>query len=170
MLFAAETPDARLPWSIPVYGTYVGRELADDKLYRQSNANLRERSRISDFLQTVELQRLLSQQMQKLRGLERGWNSYDAEPPNTTAFDRADRVLAVAREHRMDITRIVPSAEGGIGICFVTENRYAHIEASNEGELTLVMFSGTEPAHVSEIQDEPALVEALSHISRHTNL
>ena len=170
MPFVAETPNISLPWSIPVYGTYVGRELADNELYRQSNAKLRERSRISEFLRVVEQQRLLDQQIQKLRGLHRGWNSYDAEVPNATAFERTDQVLATAREHRIDVTRIVPSADGGIGICFVAGNRYAHIEASNDGELTLVMFSGNDPAQVSEIQDEPALVEALNRVRQHTDI
>jgi len=170
MPFAAVAPDVRLPESTAVYGTYIGRELADDDVYRRSNIELRERSQISEFLRAVEQGRFMQLQLQRLHGLRPGWDSYGAAPPNAAAFTRADEVLRTAQQQRIDVTRIVPSAEGGIGICFVAAGRYAHIEASNDGELTLVMFSGTDPAEISEIQNEPALVEALHHIRQYTNI
>ncbi len=167
----AHAPDVRSRELPAVYGTYVGRELFDDDLYRQSNTSLRERTRLSEFLRTFEERLVQDQQIRQLRGLQKGWDSYDAEPPNDTAFALIDRVLGAAQEQRIVITRIVPSAEGGIGACFVAGSRYAHIEASNDGELTLVMFSGNDPAQVSEIQDDqPALVEALNRIRQHSNI
>lgn len=169
MPLAAEGASLRVP-ETAMYGTYIGRELADDDLYRESNRELRQRSRISEFLRTVEQRRLADLQLEELRELRRGWDSYDAEVPNTTAFRRAHEILTAAQQERLDVTRIVPSAEGGIGICFVASGRYAHIEASNDGELTLVMFSGNDPAEIREIHDEPALVQALHQIRQYTDL
>jgi hypothetical protein len=170
MPLVADMPAVLLPEPTRIYGTYVGRELTDNDLYTKSNAKLRERSRNSEFLRIVDQQRQQELQIQSLQELRFNWNSYNAEPPNATAFARTHQVLATARKQRIEVTRIVPSAEGGIGVCFVAGNRYAHIEASNDGELTFVMFSGNDPAQMGEIQDEQALVEALNRIRQHTNI
>jgi hypothetical protein len=168
MAVVATTP--KISGSTVIYDAHIGRELTDEQLYRSPKARLRERTRISEYLRTIEQQFAIDYQLRMLQGLRKNWNSYNADPPNPMAFDGAHRIIAKARYERIDVTRLVPSAEGGVGVCFVSGNRYAHIEASNDGELALVMFSGNNPAQISEIKDEPELVEALHSIRKHLNI
>src|SRR2546422_189828 len=168
---AAATLVANWPEVPTLYGTYVGHELSTEPsldLYGKSNTDLRRMVLVSDFLSTVEQSITVQRQIDQLRSLRRGWNTYGAEPPNDTAFELTDRILSAANRLRIDVTRVVPSADGGLGVCFVRGGRYAHIEASNEGELTLVMFAGRETAEVSGIDSEESLLRALERIRDYT--
>jgi hypothetical protein len=150
-----------------LYRPHVGNLEFSRRLYIQISNDLLERLHGSEFLRSREQADSMQRQLQELRELDSGWDSYDAVPPNDTAFQVIDKVLAAARTMRVDVTKLAPSADGGIGACFVRNDRYAHIEASNEGELVLVMFSEQEPADVTEINGEEGLLEALKRISEH---
>ena len=112
MALAAEVQDIRSPELTTFYGTYIGRELFDDELYRKSNRQLRKHTRISEFLQTIEQQLFVDRQLERLRSLSHGWDSYSADAPNTTAFARADKVLQAVRKERLDVTRSEFAVEG----------------------------------------------------------
>lgn len=168
MAFAMAACVASASVHSPVYSTYVGRELrseTSEALYDKLNMELRRRLDVSDFLSRCELLNIARGELETLRKLPRDWNSYSAETPNDTAFALAYRILVAATGSRLAVTRIVPSADGGIGICFVREGRYAHIEASNEGEMTLVVIDRSDRSpEVAEIHEDADLTIALGRI------
>jgi hypothetical protein len=73
------------------------------------------------------------------RQMKPGWDSYDADPPNSTAIYWAGKVIETLSRADFEPSRIVPSAEGGIAIVFVCEPKYADIEVFNTGEILAVM-------------------------------
>jgi len=79
-----------------------------------------------------------------------GWDSYAAEPPNEVSVDRARAILEVLDELGLPPTCIVPSAEGGVSVCFVADSRYADLECFNTGEI-LAGFSGAGEPSVWEV-------------------
>lgn len=95
----------------------------------------------SEFVHRLKVDERLDRQISEIRKLGPNWNSYGAEPPNAQAFELLERIRTAAQSLSIDITRIVPSADGGVGACFVRGEQYAHIEASNDGDLWLVFRS-----------------------------
>ena len=67
-------------------------------------------------------------------------------------------------------TRIVPSAEGGIAVCFVHGDRYADLECLNSGEILAVTYRGVAEPLVWEVAPESATLRtAIEHIRAHFN-
>jgi hypothetical protein len=84
-----------------------------------------------------------------------GWDSYTAQPPNELSLDWARATLEVLGELGVPPTCIVPSAEGGISVCFVADNRYADVECFNNGEI-LAGLSGVGEPRVWEVAPNKA--------------
>jgi len=92
---------------------------------------------------TFLLQRTYSRLFDLLT-LKSNWDSYGAPSPGCVAFDNALRILRFMRPSDLDSVNIVPSAEGGIGLCFKRAERYADIEALNDGTILGVRYVGME--------------------------
>jgi hypothetical protein len=84
------------------------------------------------------------ERLDALRSLQRGWDSYEAEPPSETATDNARRVLEALWEEDAEArTRLSPSVEGGVAIVFTgSEGKYADIECFNDGEILAITSEG----------------------------
>lgn len=77
--------------------------------------------------------------------LQRGWDSYDAEPPSETAIGNARRILHVlwGSEIAPPIRQISPSVEGGVAIVFTGQDKkYADIECFNNGDIMAITSDG----------------------------
>lgn len=83
--------------------------------------------------------------LDSFRRLQRGWDSYEAEPPSATATDNAKRVLHALWEEETEArTRLSPSVEGGVAIVFSgPEGKYADIECFNDGEILAITSEGS---------------------------
>lgn len=88
--------------------------------------------------------------LQELRELPTDWNSYGAEPPNEDSYCWSKVILKTLPEIGLNLTKILPSAEGGIGIVFSRNGRIADIECLNSGEIL---------AAQSDRQNEPEVWE-----------
>jgi hypothetical protein len=103
-----------------------------------------------------------------LTKLRPNWDSYGAPAPNGTSTENAIRVLNLLESLNLDPTRILPSAEGGVGICFVREDRYADIECSNEGEVIGVYYVGAQmPTLLETDATDASISTALERIRDH---
>jgi hypothetical protein len=60
-----------------------------------------------------------------LRKLAPNWDIYSAEPPAQNALHRASEVLEALDAMRVRPDRVAGSAEGGVAIAVVREQRYA---------------------------------------------
>lgn len=89
----------------------------------------------------------------EVRRYEDGWDSYDAPAPNERAITQAKQILEQLRQANLTPDAVEASAEGGIGICFMDGDKYAHFECFNDGEITGVVYQG---------QNEPVVWEAQS--------
>jgi hypothetical protein len=70
----------------------------------------------------------------------------EAGPPSDLATAWARLVLDQLQSYRLLPTRVVASAEGGVGLCFVDGAKYADIECLNSGTiLGVISDSSTRP-------------------------
>jgi hypothetical protein len=107
-------------------------------------------------------------QLCSLGSLRSNWDSYGAPSPNETALENAGRILERMTPFDLSMARIVPSAEGGIGFCFVVGDRYADIEASNEGDVLGVRYVGKQTPNLIPIDGTAESIEsALAEIRDH---
>jgi hypothetical protein len=83
--------------------------------------------------------------------MKRGWDSYGAETPDGNAVRASREILQELAGALILPSTIVPSAEGGVSIYFMTGHRTVYIESYNQGSQTLVMYDQDGTAEVLEI-------------------
>jgi hypothetical protein len=106
--------------------------------------------------------------LSSLTTLPHNWDSYGAPAPNQAAIANAARVLDSLQYFELSIVRILASAEGGIGICFVQGDSYADIECSNEGEFMGVRYVGAGAPTLIDIDGSDSSIRAgLQEIREH---
>lgn len=76
--------------------------------------------------------------LESLRKLQKNWNSYDSEPPNSTALYWGRVVIEILTSINFPPLHISASAEEGINISFICDEKYADIECLNTGEILAV--------------------------------
>jgi hypothetical protein len=84
--------------------------------------------------------------------MEGNWDSYGAEPPGANAIRAAKEILEEFAGAQILPSTIVPSAEGGVSIYFMTGHRTVYVENYNQGSQTLVMYDQNGNAEVLEIE------------------
>lgn len=89
--------------------------------------------------------------LDRLSRLESGWDSYGAAPPGPEAIQLSKEVLNQLAGDLILPSTIVPSAEGGVSIYFMTGDRTAFVETNNEGVQALVMYDRNGALDVLEI-------------------
>jgi hypothetical protein len=103
-----------------------------------------------------------------LADLKTNWDSYGAPRPNQIALENAGRILQTMKPFDLSLANVVPSAEGGIGFCFVNGNRYADIECSNDGEIIGVRYVGKQmPILIETNGSDTSLEAAMEQIRNH---
>jgi hypothetical protein len=93
--------------------------------------------------------------LKRMRGLSKNWDTYGAEPPTTETIAHALKLLIRLQREAFTPTRIVPSSEGGVAVFFTRGGRYADIEFLNTGEVLAVTYTGKAEPDVWEITGEP---------------
>ncbi len=123
---------------------------------------LRHRTRGSEDGASVELM----MQLDALRGLRPGWDSYDAPVPSPQAIESASDFLGsvLASESAPAPVRVCASVEGGVGIVFQRGSRYADVEFLNDGSIVGGALNGSGPVDVTEWR-YPDVKEMLDWIS-----
>jgi hypothetical protein len=157
------------PETIPDYfaagNSAIGEviKLVEDLLSKDREQDLR--TSVLRFKKTEAQHKVLN-----LSVLKEGWDSYEAPPPNRAAIRKALHILNLLDGPDLLNVRILPSAEGGVGICFVRGDRYADLECSNDGEVFGIRHTGREaptliPTDGSDISINAALREIREHIN-----
>ena len=111
-----------------------------DEIYLKQ---LRAASAGSWYMELEQAFTSLRDQLSTLRALGVGWDGYRAPAPAASALEAAQRALAVLRLVNAKPSAVVPAVDGGIGVCFVKEDRYAHMEFANDGDVWVVMYGPT---------------------------
>jgi len=116
---------------------------------------------------TCLLQKTYSK-LEDLLQLKSNWDSYGAPPPNRDAFNNALRILKFISPPDLEALSVVPSGEGGIGLCFRRDDRYADIEALNDGTILGVRYVGMEtPVLISVDGSDDSISAGLQEIRNH---
>lgn len=112
--------------------------------------------------------KIFETRLAQLRAVQENWDSYGAPAPNAASIESARHVLDLMDLNDLIPTQILPSAEGGIGICFVKGDRYADIECSNDGEILGVYYTGKEMPRLLETDSTDSSVKnAIQKIRDH---
>lgn len=89
--------------------------------------------------------------LDRISNMEGDWDSYGAEPPGASAIRATKEILQDLAGALILPSTIVPSAEGGVSIYFMTGHRTVYIESYNQGSQTLVMYDQDGSAEALEI-------------------
>jgi len=76
-----------------------------------------------------------------LANLSADWNSYGSPVPSSTSIKSATKVLSDLNNIFMVPDKVLPSAEGGVAMTFLSESRNrAVIETLNNGEAFILLY------------------------------
>jgi hypothetical protein len=141
---------------------------AANELREEKEKDLNQVTQGSVFRQRWLLVNLAQQQITALSRLGTDWDSYGAPSPNKAAIENASRIIFQMHSPELEKVRIVPSGEGGIGLCFKIRDRYADLETSNDGSILGVRYAGMEaPTLIPVDGSEDSITEALYEIRNH---
>lgn len=125
-----------------IFGEAPSSELLGPQ--RQEFMYLRELVESSRGSQYVGLEQAyfeLRDQLTLLNGVGENWDTYNAPAPSPDSIGAAGRALDILRGLNAQPSGIVPSAEGGVGICFIRGQAYAHIEFLNDSSVYGMMYA-----------------------------
>ncbi|MEW6236938.1 MAG: hypothetical protein AB1656_16260 [Candidatus Omnitrophota bacterium] len=109
---------------------------------------------------------VLMNKCESFQNLKAGWDSYDAEPPNSIAINNAKTVLTYLSGSDLKPSRIAPSVEGGVGIIFTQDCKYLGIECLNSNEILLGYSDGKGRIEVREFDSHSIKEVKLESIIR----
>ncbi|MFW6172586.1 MAG: hypothetical protein ACOC5T_02470 [Elusimicrobiota bacterium] len=89
--------------------------------------------------------------LKEIRALPDNYDGYGTAAPNDMAYLNAWDVLMVLDAIDFVPTKLMPSAEEGIGIFFAKGNRYGFVECYNEGGIGAAMSDRKGYRHIWEI-------------------
>jgi hypothetical protein len=125
-------------------------EIADAEIYQ------RYQNTENELMASRELQNRLGQ----LSALRANWDTYGSEPPSAKAVAAAAAIAKAFIEFGLIPDAVGPSAEGGVAICFVRNQKYADIECFNSGETLAVRYSSNEDPKAWAIKPNDAASES----------
>jgi hypothetical protein len=143
-------------------------ETTNSQLYTEPlNAALAELHR-SSFWQTKVSFEEARARLNGTATLRHGWDTYGAEAPNDDARKLAAGILDLLEASLLPPTRLMPSAEGGIALAFVSGDCQAGIEIYNTGEIAAATWSAQGAPIVWDLENsESALKKAIEQIRVH---
>jgi hypothetical protein len=147
---------------VPSSGQNVS--LLTNQIFRDQLVSSSQKSRYLELEQGLNV---LRDELVNLRHLGPDWDSYGAPAPNAAAFAAADAALRTLRLMNVLPTRILPSADGGVGMLFTEGEQYAHIEFENSGDTWVLMRGPDSIPNTWKLRsaDADALREAWERIS-----
>jgi len=144
-------------------------ELADDEVmarYRKNEIEILASREGSSFLRQMLLMWRMQERLSAVAAVSQDWDTFGSEAPNRDAVLAAGNILKSLIRSDVVPDAILPSAEGGVAICFVRGNRYADIECLNSGEILAVTSTRHERPYVWNLdQDSIATDSAARAIS-----
>jgi hypothetical protein len=114
----------------------------------------------------VETDKILEQ----LASLPVNWDSYGSEQPSAASLAAASDIARAFVDFGLIPDAIAPSAEGGVAICFVRNEKYADIECFNSGEILAVRYSSHDdpkawPLQPNKVATDTAIRDFSTYLS-----
>lgn len=101
-----------------------------------------------------------ARRLNEICSLPDDWDGQGTAAPNKMACFHASEVIYALNEINLVPTKLMPSADEGIGFYFSKKNKYGLIECYNDGEIIVVMSDRkgyrkvTQVENTAEIKDE----------------
>jgi hypothetical protein len=105
--------------------------------------------------------------LRDMTGRDVNWKALKSASPNITAEGLALRVLKAAHSLRpLEPSYVTASAEGGVGIVYKSDRRYAAIECLNSGQMWILWFDVSgEPQSRRVKKNDKGINQALEQIA-----
>lgn len=106
--------------------------------------------------------------VKRLRDLETDWDSYGAPAPSTASLRLADAALRRAFATKNLPDSVVPSADGGLALCWDRGDKHAYLEFDNNGGAIAASYLGMRDPRIVEIpgNDSAAIDGQIAAIGR----
>jgi hypothetical protein len=150
----------------PSYSEIASAEIS---LRYQNTANEVKKSlQDSEYLRANFAQVDLQKRLDQLSELSEDWDTYGSEPPSKQSVAVAASIAKAFIDFGLIPDAVGPSAEGGVAICFVRNQKYADIECFNSGETLAVRYSSNEDPKAWAIRpNDVASAETIEIFSRY---
>ncbi len=139
------------------------------KSFRRLHESIARSAESSEFFSRLRAFEDLVRELAALRFTEPNWNSYGSPKPSADSIQAAGILLDTLRRHDILAAKVLPSAEGGVAIAFTsnTPNR-ALIEALNDGERFLLLYTRSGDSETIDLASEPQLqAQPLTRLKLH---
>jgi hypothetical protein len=101
----------------------------------------------------------------KIAALGENWDSYGAVPPDAQSVISARLALRLANSDRTLPQAVVPSAEGGVSLCWDMGAKHAYIEFGNDGTAVVATYEGDGEPYIREFHpDIPSITDGLQTV------
>jgi hypothetical protein len=123
----------------------------------------------SQYLTRSRIVEGLYDSLRMLEFVSNDWNSYGSPRPSTKAISVAGRMLNALRDEVFLPKRVLPSAEGGVALTFLsdTENR-AVIESLNNNETFVLLYDRQGNSETLDWSDSgPEQIQLLARMKAH---
>lgn len=131
---------------IPTYRPKY-EEIASDAIaarYRAVAEEMFDARQRSEYLRSELTRADVRKRLASLLKLQFNWDTYGSGAPSHQAIEAAARMAEACIDEALVPDGIVPSAEGGVAICFLRNGRYCDIELLNSGEVLAIRYSQDE--------------------------
>ncbi len=102
----------------------------------------------------------MRRKLRELTRIHKGWDAYDADPPNEEVAVTGDHVLTHLEKAQLIPARLSPSTEGGIGLSFIRGVKRAELEIYNTGELAAVTYGPEDESFAWDLDNSEAAISA----------
>lgn len=151
------------------------KSLTTSKLYSPQNPHALIQYNESDAQENEQFEGLshyrypyLKNDIDDLADLPPDWDSYGTKPPNSKAIERARHVLKLLFSEDLNPIDVIPSGEEGIGIAFVSGDKYADIEFLNNGNILAATSDDSDAIDVWALSfTDDHLTDTLERIRNH---
>jgi hypothetical protein len=93
--------------------------------------------------------------LREMTARDANWRALKSAPPNSVAENLALKVLMVAHSFRpLEPSYVTASAEGGVGIVYRSNEKYAAFECLNTGDLRLLWFDLSGAPHSKKLRPQ----------------
>lgn len=133
-------------------------EIADDNIYQRyldTSCLLLNSRDASQYLRLKIAGFEADHRLQQISNVKPNWDTYGGDAPTSDSIRNAKAIIGKAIVQGLLPSAILPSAEGGVAVCFATQLKYADIECLNSGEILAVHYGRDEEPHAWVVgQDE----------------
>ena len=139
------------------------REIANPEIrqrYKLADEELSASREGSEYIRRKVAEIELDHRLRQLASLRTNWDTYDAEPPSQRAITTAEQIAKAFIGFGLIPDAVTPSAEGGVAICFVRNQKYADVECFNSGDILGVRYSSSEDPRAWAILPNAAATDA----------